>query len=498
MEPRPGEPVDFKRIVSVCERGARAADADPEHLSTAREMYLDLRDLALLEELASMAWAGAERASGEGAAAAQEFSAACRWADQIRAVPRRSHADPCVIELHRAGNPPAPRFIAPRTPPLLEHADLVAFAKRSFRTPEEWNRDPYFRMRVGLHYLHVGAEGRPYAKEELDQVPGEIRMGRHLKALEGVRPVEEELQAKAKYSRAMALIVQGRSRGEALQLFQELKEKYWETDFLKDREQTGGATRRDLVQRHLDGVSGPPAPPIQAGALASVLRSDAVKELGDNRYEVAYDFTQPRPLLDDWTQESLGWEGSVDRPPYGRDGALHLSGCWILYWKPIVQGDVTQEWEIRVPNSEFRNVGFLVHGHRSVEKGRGYSCWLSFQVVREGQLLPLPGGPPHPIFRLPVAMERLVNAAGEVQIGKDLGNGVTFQEGSRHAVMIERKGRTITVSVDGAALTSVEDDATYDSGKVGLAVWNSGVAVEKVRMTVSVDPTWLARQVRNK
>ena len=239
----PARAGDFPRLPDVlasCEAEARKGGA-------LQDFFLDLRVLALLEDLVEQALRGVGIVSREPEGFKTGYSAALRDAVSVEPlVPRRPDRVALLLTVRQgAGTASHAATLAPRSG-LISEDDIVALARKAAPA------DALHPIKAFL--LHFYADRTASAKVYWDQLTTpELRLGieRYAEKFRGMASRADEEAARKLYEQAVNLYVRKKDTAGGIRLFRECLEKYAGTEYLKGRGPLSPKTRLDLIREIL-------------------------------------------------------------------------------------------------------------------------------------------------------------------------------------------------------------------------------------------------------
>ncbi len=483
---------DYKRLIALSEEGIRTAVRAGQR-DAARDLYMDLRACVLVEQLLELAMKGADGfAKGERQGSRAGLSSWLMQATEAKVVVRVPDK-PLQVD---AGTKNAMQRItlAPLgAPPSASEEDILAMARWGYVPMTAAEKDPYYHL--GAAILQWYAKDLANAKDEFSKVPDAAKLAveRYTESLKGLATPKEEKYAEEQYKKGIDLWLNNK-RKEAVPIFKELVDGYAHTKYMNAKPVK--QTRIETVIGFITEFEGKPPekkdppkdpkdpPPKQIMKVEELFPKAKVASPSKGRYEVTYNFDDPEQL-NDFTKEGfgLGNNGTFEV----KDKLLDGDGSLLLYWNPILKGDVTQDYVIRAKDT--KNLGFVLHGNGSFTGGTGYIAWLGFS--NESGF-----GPKkmyqynHPITHMPWNQ----NTARTAYVGSDVGTW-TITKDAKYTVKIIRKAKAIEVSVDGKVVSTGEN-GEYNEGRPGLAIFSSAMIVESAKFTGEFEPKWLEEAMK--
>ncbi len=459
-------PGECRKVAQMAEQAVqKAAAADP-----ARDLFLDLRTTALLEELMDQAGEGARAASKEAAKFKTGYSAPLKDAQSAEPAPRKA-GEGMALNVTAAGKAPLPASLAPRSKDgAVAEDDIVTLARKAPTAAG----DPYQPLKALLLQYYAGRFAQ--AKTAMEKLTSpELRLGleRFADKLKGASSEADELAAKKAYEDAFKIYARDEKAG--LTRFKDCVDRYSGTDYMRNKLPNRDKSRIDVVQGYLKGEGGSGSgggggQPMGGAGLKAVFGTDGARALGGGRYELTYTFKDDREAAM-FAAENPGAVNTRRGP----EGGLQVGGNGGWYLNVPMRGNVTLEVSFR---TDANTLGFVMHGNGGQA---GYAVFVDF---------PFPGqGPVDALFKLPADPAQLdkaiiARATRNLQIAK----------GAPNTALLVREGSKIRFSMNQGSVEA--DDATYNAGRVGLGLMQSGLLLERLKVTGEVEKSWLEDKSR--
>ncbi|HVE39418.1 MAG TPA: serine/threonine-protein kinase [Planctomycetota bacterium] len=454
---------DTHKIVVMAEEGIKFTALRSSQYEAARELYVDLRITALLEELLDQAGAGALAVSRDAARFKAGFSSPLSNASSAEPAPRKA-GEGQALSLSVG----AQKLLVPLSPAgklSLPEDDIVALARRAPGAAS----DPKFPLKA--FYLYVFADRGREAKDWLDKlVSAESRIGteRYVDRFKGMTSAREEDEAKKLFQDAGDLYFRKKDTAGGAKKFKECLERYSGTEYMKAKVLPSNRTRIEIAQDMFGGGDGKPKG--MRPAMRELFAGAEVKDLGRGRYEVTYSgFKDDKEL----THFAVA-DGQVQlaRLP----GGLGMQGTGLVHWNVPLKGNVSVEVSFRpVGDGAF---GLFLHadGNRS-----------GFLAVAD---LPVPGQSLDAIFRMPIGEGDKALASLVAQGG----TGIQLQKNAANTALFSKDGSKLHFTLNRGELNG--DSAAFNEGKAGIAVLNTGIVVDRVKVIGEIDAAWLETELK--
>jgi serine/threonine-protein kinase len=459
LDPARAAAGDASKVAAMAEQGIDFTAIRASQYEAARELYVDLRIVALLDDLVEQAVAGAPAASRDPAKFKSGYSALLAGASQVEAAPRKPGEEPSVSVT--VGSSRTLLATAPAGKQSLSEDDIVSLAKRAPSAAA----DPLFALKA--FYLYVLADRYREAKDWYDRLStAKARIGteRYADRLKGLSSARDEEDAKAAFKDAWDLYYKKKDTAAGAKKFKEILERYSGTDYLKGKVPPGNRTRLEILQDQFGSPDGK-----QKGmkpAVREMLAGADLKDLGRGRYEITYSgFKEDK---DSALFTVADGQVNVQRVP----GGLAMQGMGYVAWAPGMKGNVSIE-------VSFRHMGDGAMG-LFVAADPPRSGYLAVADLPIPQLQPLDA-----IFKLPVK-------EGPQMITSILsqgGTGIQVVKNAPTVASLTRDGSKLKFVVGRGELSA--DSAQPSDGRVGIGLINTGIVVDRVRIVGEFDPAWL-------
>ncbi len=472
---------EIRRAVALAEQGYHAARG-AGGMEAAMEAFLDLRVAALLEELLDQALEGSRHASKDAGKFKNGYSPALADALSAEPAPRRPGEPPTlnVTTRQSAGTATVPMPLAPRAPGGPTEDDLISLARRSYSPGPDFaakaEADAGFALRAFL--LNVHADRLSWARTWYDKLTTpetQLGLARYADRLKAQPSAREEAEARKLYEEAYDLYVKKKDEAGAARKFRECLEKYSATEYMKAR-LPAGKTRIEIVEGLLQQLD--PAVRPKAGAKAGpkeVFGTAEVRDLGKHRFDVTYDFKDDKQLLR-FTGVPGAFGGAVTAAPAEAGARVEGNGVW--YWNAPVKGNVVIEVTFKMESEGA--VGLVLHGDAT---RAGYVAYVDLELPVVGQM--------DAVIKLPVNLGPQFMNSVLTQGGN---NALDVQKDRIYAARFAREGRRLSFALNRAEMNA--DDAQYVEGRVGIALPQSTVQVQKLRILGEVDKAWYDAEVK--
>jgi len=458
LDPARAASSDAAKVAAMAEQGIDFTAMRASQYEAARELYVDLRIIALLDELLEQAVAGAPVASRDPAKFKAGYSALLSGASQVDAAPRKAGEGPSVGVVVGTARSVLP--LAPAGKQSLSEDDIVSLARRAPSAAA----DALFPLKA--FYLYVLADRHREAKDWYDKLTTpKARIGteRYVDRLKGLSSSRDEEDAKAAFKDAWDLYYKKKDSAGGSKKFREILDRYSGTDYMKGRVPPNNRTRIEILQDLFSPGDGKPKG--MKPGVRELFAGAEVKDLGRGRYEVTY----------------LGFKDDKDIALFTvadgqvtlqrTQGGLAMQGNGLVTWTPPLKGSASIE-------VSFRNMGDGAVG-----------LLLAADGARSGYLavaeLPIPGLQPDAIFRLPLKEGAQMISSILAQGG--VGNQVV--KNMPAAASFSRDGTKLKFVVGRGELSG--ESAQPADGRVGIGVLNTGLLVDRVKIVGEIDPAWL-------
>ena len=455
---RPGSS-DAPKVAAMAEQGIDFTAMRASQYEAARELYVDLRILALLEDLLDQAAAGAPVAGREASKFKTGYSPLLSGATQAEAAPRKPGEEPAVLVT--IGGAKSVLGMAPAGKAALTEDDIVALARRAPSAAA----DALFPLKA--FYLYVLADRNREAKDWYDKLTtpkSRIGTERYVDRLKGLSSARDEEDARVAFKEAWDLYYKKKDAAGGAKKFKEILDRYSGTDFLRGKVPPNNRTRLEILQDLFGPQEGR-----QKGmkpAVRDLFGNADVKDLGRGRYEITYSgFKDDKDVS---LFAVADGQVNLQRTPAG----LGMQGNGIVAWTPALKGSASIE-------ISFRNVGDGAMGLLVAADG----AKSGYLAVAQ---LPIPGVQPlDAIFRLPIKdgaqMMTSVLASG--------GTGIQVAKNTPTVASFTREGAKMKFVVGRGELSG--ESAQPSDGHVGIGVLNTGLLIDRVKVTCEFDPAWL-------
>ncbi len=467
LDPARVSPGNARAVIAAAEQGYKVA-LGPGQPVVAKELYLDLRIAALLDELLDMALEGAKLQSRD-ANKFKGFSPPLAGAASADPAPRRpGEGHSLLLSVAQAGSKLTVP-LSPRTALSINDVDLVALARKA---PAASN-DPHFALRA--FYLHIFAGKAGDAKDWYLQVSSDARaaLDRYADQLKTVVSGVEEQTAEKLYREAWEFLFKKRDEAGARARFRKCAAEYAHTEYMKNPEKNSarnGKSRLQEVEEFFPDAGAKPKGAAPAGrpGLPQVFATADVRDLGKNRFEATYAFKDDREVA----MFSVG-DGFVNvlRQPAG---GVQLQGNGLWYWNVPLKGNVTVDVAFRQAGDGSLGLVVCGTGNRA-----GYLGVVDLNL----------GSPIDAILRMPLGEGANVLTSVLVQ-----GQQLSILKNAPAQAQFVREGTKLKFTVNGKSLEV--DNPQFTEGRVGVGLVVSQAVVERVRVTGEVDAAWLDAELR--
>jgi len=465
LDPARSGPADVQKVESMAEQGIDFTAMRASQYQAARQLYVDLRMTALLEDLLEQAVAGAPVASKDPSRFRSGYSAALKDASQAEAAPRKAGEEPALSVAVGGSKTIVP--LAPAGKQALSEDDIVSLAKRAPGAAA----DAHFALKA--FYLYVLAGKNREAKDWLDQLTtpkSRIGTERFLDRFKGMTSAREEEEAKTAFKEAWDLYYKKKDASGGAKKFKAILDRYSGTDYLKSKVPPNNRTRLDILQDLFGSPDGKPRSAALNG-LKELFAGAEVKDLGRGRYEVTYSGFKD----DKETALFVTADGQVatQRVP----GGFGMQGSGMVVWNVPLKGNASIE-------VSFRQVG-----------DGSFGLLLAADAPRTGYLavadLPIPGLQPlDAMFRLPIRD----GAQMLTQIVAQGGTGIQLQKNAANLASLTREGTRMKFVVNSGELNG--DSPQPADGKAGIGLVNDGVVIDRIKIVGEIDAAWLDAELK--
>ena len=462
LDPARAAAGDTKKIIAMAEEGIKFTALRASQYEAARELYVDLRNTALLEELLDQAVAGASIASRD-PAKFKGFSPMLALAASAEAAPRKPGEGPALSVTVPGGK--SLIVLSPAGKLSLPEDDILALARRSPGAVS----DPLLPLKA--FYLYIFADRPREAKDWLDKLTSpESKIGteRFTDRFKGLTSAREEEDAKKAFGEAWDLFHKKKDSVGGSKKFKEILERYSGTEYMKTRVPPHNKSRIEVVQEMFGGAEGKPKG--MRPAMRDLFAGAEVKDLGRGRYEITYSgFKDDREMSHFAVADG---QVQLQRVP----GGLGMQGSGLVAFNAPMKGNVSIDVSFRPMGDG--GLGLFLHadGNRS-----------GFLAVVD---LPVPGTSLDAIFRMPVgegdrALQALIAQGGTgMQLTKNAPNTASFS----------RDGTKLKFTVNRGELSG--DSPAFSEGKIGIGVINNGAVVDRIKIAGEIDAAWLEGELR--
>jgi serine/threonine-protein kinase len=459
LDPLRAATADGPKVAAMAEQGIDFTAMRSSQYEAARELYVDLRILALLEDLLEQAAAGAPIASRDPAKFKTGYSSLLSGASQVDAAPRKPGEEPSVSVT--VGGAKSVLSMAPAGKQALTEDDIVGLARRAPSAAA----DALFPLKA--FYLYVLADRNREAKDWYDKLTtpkAKIGTERYVDRLKGLSSARDEEDAKAAFKEAWDLYYKKKDTAGGTKKFKEILDRYSGTDFLRSKVPPNNRTRIEILQDLFGSPEGK-----QKGmkpAVRDLFGNADVKDLGRGRYEITYAGFKDDKDVSLFTVAD--GQVNLQRTPAG----LGMQGNGIVTWTPALKGNASIE-------ISFRSLGDGAMGLLVAADG-AKSGYLAVADLPIPNLQPLDA-----IFRLPikdgVQMMTQIVASG--------GTGIQVTKNAPTVASFARDGSKLKFVVGRGELNG--ESAQPSDGHVGIGILNNGLLVDRVKIVCEFDPAWL-------
>jgi eukaryotic-like serine/threonine-protein kinase len=453
---------DTHKVVSLAEDGIKFTALRSSQYEAARELYVDLRITALLEELLDQAGAGAAVASRDAGKFKTGYSPALSGASSAEAAPRKAGEGSGLLVTVGAAKSVIP--MAPAGKLSLPEDDIIALAKRAPGAAS----DPRFALKS--FYLYIFADRAREAKDALDRITSaELKIGteRYTDRFKGMTSAREEDEAKKAFNDAWDLYYKKKDTAGGSKKFKEVLERYSGTEYLKSKVPPNNRTRIEILQDMFGATDGKPKG--MRPSMRELFAGAEIRDLGRGRYEVTYAGFKDDKELAHFLAEGV----QIARVP----GGMGLQGTGLAFWNVPLKGNASID-------VSFRSMGDGALG-----------LALCTEAVRAGYLavadLPIPNAPPiDAIFKLPIGE----GAQALASIIAQGGTGIQLQKNVPSSASLTRDGAKLRFTVGRGELLG--ENTQFTDGRAGIGVFGNGVILDRIKITGEIDPTWLDTELR--
>jgi len=458
LDPLRAASADAAKIAALAEQGIDFTAMRSSQYEAARELYVDLRIIALLEDLLDQACAGAAPASRDPAKFKTGYSALLSPASQVEPGPRKAGEEPGLLVT--IGSTKSPLALTPAGKQAATEDDIVALAKRA----PSASSDALFPLKA--FYLYVLADRNREAKDWYDKLASpksKIGTERYVDRLKGLTSAREEEEARNAFTQAWDLYYRKKDTAGGAKKFKEILDRYPGTDYMKGRVPPNNRTRLEILQDQFGSPENK-----QKGmkpATRELFAGADVKDLGRGRYEVTYaGFKDDKDIALFTTTD-----GQVNLQRV--QNALGLQGNGIVTWNPPLKGNASIELSFRQMGDGALGLLVAADGAKS-----GYLAVAD---------LPIPGLQPlDAIFRLPIKEgAQMLNS-----IVAQGGTGIQVTKNAPSVASFTREGTRLKFVVGRGELNG--DSPQPSDGRVGIGILNTGILVDRIKIVGEIDPAW--------
>jgi len=465
LDPARAAAGDEPKVAAMAEQGIDFTAMRSSQYEAARELYVDLRITALLDDLLEQAAAGAVVASKDPARFKTGYSSLLRDVTLVEAAPRKAGEGPSLSVT--AAGVKSVVLLAPAGKSALPEDDLVSLAKRAPGAAA----DPQFALKA--FYLYVLADKNREAKDWLDRLTTpKARIGteRYADRFKGMTSAREEEEAKAAFKDAWDLYNKKKDLPGGAKKFKEILERYSGTDYMKAKVPPNNRTRLDILQDLFGSPDGKSRGAVRPG-LKELFAGADVKDLGRGRYEVTYSgFKDDKDVALFSTSDG---QVVTQRVP----GGFGMQGSGMVAWNVPLKGNVSIE-------VSFRQVGDGAFG-LLVAADAPRTGYLAVADLPVPQLQPLDA-----IFRLPLRD----GAQMLTQIVAQGGTGIQLTKNAAHVATFSREGTRLKFTVNKGELNG--DSPQPVDGKVGIGLVNDGIVIDRIKIVGEIDAAWLDAELK--
>ena len=453
---------DTHKVVSLAEEGIKFTALRSSQYEAARELYVDLRITALLEELLDQAAVGASIAGRDAGKFKTGYSSALSAASSVEAAPRKAGEGPGLVVLVGSAKSVIP--LAPAGKLSLPEDDIVALAKRAPGAAS----DPRFALKS--FYLYVFADRAREAKDALDRITSvELKIGteRYTDRFKGMTSAREEDEAKKAFNDAWELYYKKKDTAGGSKKFKEVLDRYSGTEYLKTKVPPNNRTRIDILQDMFGGVEGKPKG--MRPSMRELFAGAEIRDLGRGRYEVTYSGFKDDKDLAHFVPEGL----QMARNPAG----LGLQGNGLLFWNVPLKGNASIEVSFRSMGDG--GLGLALHADSS---RAGYLAVADLGIPNAASI--------DAIFKMPIGEGAQALAAIIAQGG----TGIQLQKNVPSTASLAIDGAKLRFTVGRGELLG--ENSQFTQGKAGIGLLNNGAIVDRIKITGEIDSTWLDGELR--
>jgi serine/threonine protein kinase len=454
---------DARKVAAIADEGIKFTALRASQYEAARELYVDLRITALLEDLLCQAGAGASIVSRDAARFRSGYSSVLKDATSAELAPPRAGEGPALSVTIGSARSVVP--MAPAGKQSLPEDDILALAKKAPGTASE----PQFALKA--FYLFVFADRAREAKDWLDKLTSaESRIGteRYTDRFKGMTSAREEDEAKKAFTEAWELYYKKKDSAGSSKKFRDILERYSGTEYMKAKIAPYNKTRIEILQDQVVAPDGKPKG--MRPSIRELFAGAEVKDLGRGRYEVAYSGFKEDKEFRLFTVA----DGQVNLARMA--GGLGMQGSGLVQWNVPLKGNASIEVSFRpLGDGAF---GLILHAD---------APRAGFLAVAD---LPVPGSSMDAIFRLPVGEGDKALASLIAQGG----TGIRLQKNMPNLATLSREGTKLKFTVGKGELAG--DSPLFNEGRVGMGVINNGCLIDRVKITGEIEAAWLDAELK--
>jgi hypothetical protein len=243
LDPARIEAADTRKITELAEAGIKFTDLRTSQYPLARELYMDLRIAALLEELLEQALEGSRVASRDATKFKTGYTAALKEATAAEPASRKTGEGLALLVTMGAAKTAI--SLSPAGGRSLPEDDIVALARRAPTAAA----DPAFALKA--FYLHLFAGRLPAAREWLEKITtpeGRLGTERYADRFKGMISTREEEEARKLFGEAWDLYHKKHDAVGGALKFKECLTRYSDTEYMKAKVPPGNRTRIEIVR----------------------------------------------------------------------------------------------------------------------------------------------------------------------------------------------------------------------------------------------------------
>jgi eukaryotic-like serine/threonine-protein kinase len=462
LDPARAAAGDTHKVVSLAEDGIKFTALRASQYEAARELYVDLRIIALLEELLDQAGAGASIASRDAGKFRTGYSPSLSGASSAEPAPRKAGEGLGLLVTVGAAKSVIP--LAPAGKLSLPEDDIIALAKRAPGAGSD------ARFALKSFYLYVFADRAREAKDALDRITSaELKIGteRYIDRFKGMTSTREEDEAKKAFNDAWELYYRKKDTAGGSKKFKEVLERYSGTEYLKSKVPPNNRTRIEILQDMFGGSEGKPKG--VRPSMRELFAGAEIRDLGRGRYEVTYAGFKDDKELVHFAPEGL----QLARNP----GGLAASGSGFIFWNVPLKGNASIEVSFRSMGDGA--LGLALHADSS---RAGYLAVADLGIPNGASL--------DAIFKMPVGEGAQALSAIIAQGG----TGIQLQKNVPSTASLTRDGTKLRFAVGRGELLA--DNPQFTEGKAGIGLVNNGAIFDRIKITGEIDSAWLDGELR--